>query len=346
MNGISSFGLWVRSSWVVAVIAACSGLSSAWAAKADKAGQVVSVAGKVLVRNIDNPSGPIQMLKTNDLITTGTVINTSSSASVKILMTDRTILDLGPSTLFKVDDYVLGKGSDRTVKMSMDYGKVRASVNQPIGENGAFQIKTKSATMGVRGTEFIVDAGPPIAIKSQPSNNNGAPTVQGRDLAAVSGPAPTQITVVHGVVAVSSSSSGGGGGQKETARLTAGSQMMTSSVLAETPKISTLSVQEVSAVKSEAKLEDRTFSSNVVVGTSGQQDDSKGGGGRAPASGPGAGGGQTMKALATVVESSTQSMPDQLRPQGVPGAQLGPQNFQIPVFQDNGPSRIHVTFSL
>ncbi len=322
---------------------------SAWAATPEKAGQVVTVSGKVLVRNIANPSGPIQILKNNDIITTGTVINTSSSASVKILMTDRTILDLGPSTLFKVDDYVLGKGSDRTVKMSMDYGKVRASVNQPIGDKGTFQVKTKSATMGVRGTEFIVDAGPPLAVSPRAPSSQG-PNVQAQDLAAISAPPPTQITVVHGVVAVSSPNASGG--SKESARLTAGSQMMTSGVsMAEAPKIASLSTQEVSAVKQEVKLEDRTFKANVVVGTS-QKEESKGSG-RSPASGAGSGqgggsaGAQTMKAISTMVESSTQAMaPPPMAPQGVPGAQIGPQNFQMPIFQDNGPSRIRVIFSL
>src|SRR5690606_5618119 len=45
---------------------------------------------------------------------------------------------------------------DRKATMELEYGKVRALVKKSIGPNGHFRIRTKSATMGVRGTEFVV----------------------------------------------------------------------------------------------------------------------------------------------------------------------------------------------
>ena len=40
----------------------------------------------------------------------------------------------------------------------MPYGSLRAAISKKIEGNGSFKIKTKTVTMGVRGTEFVVQA--------------------------------------------------------------------------------------------------------------------------------------------------------------------------------------------
>jgi hypothetical protein len=77
---------------------------------------------------------------------------------VKILFSDRSIFDLGPSTLFKIDEYKLNNGADRKVALSMDYGKIRAAVNERLNKKGSFKLRTAGTTMGVRGTEFLVNS--------------------------------------------------------------------------------------------------------------------------------------------------------------------------------------------
>jgi hypothetical protein len=129
-------------------------LLSAPPVRAETAGKVAVVSGKVLIRN--EAGGQMRFAKVGDTLGKGDIINTSSTSSCKLLMTDKTVLDLGPSTLFKVDEYKLKAGADRNVGYSMEYGQLKASVNVKVGDKGRFTIKTNGATMGVRGTKFGV----------------------------------------------------------------------------------------------------------------------------------------------------------------------------------------------
>jgi len=291
--------------------------SSVFAAPAGKA---VSVSGSVLVRNEDGGSSA-KTLKPGDQIEKGTVINTASNGNAKILMSDKTIMDLGASTLFKVDEYQLNSTEDRKITMSLPYGKMRAAVGNPVGAKGRFTIRTRSATMGVRGTEFVVatdidefmaPAPPPPAQPQKPS----AP------IAKPSGP-KTQITVISGKVEVTTQSvektkpsaatgiAGAGTAaaipklKTETIALTAGSQMTTTAASkdsetgelkpVETPKIVKLSTEEIQVVKQEAKQEDKTFVQAISIDRS-----DKGGGS----------GGDTFAAILDTISLPTDIMPD------------------------------------
>lgn len=236
---------------------------------AETAGRVVGVEGKVLLRNSDTEKPETRILKVGDVVEKGSTLNTSSAATVKLLMTDKTILDIGASTLFKVDDYQLKGGSDRVVQMSMDYGKVRASVNRPVSGAGKFNIRTKSATMGVRGTEFIIQAA--IA-----ESHEKKPELKERGLAGSQGKEPnknhaseTQLTVIHGKVAVQTESSAGRPNQEIA--VTGGNQLTTSTaalgsgVKNDPPKLVQLSSEQLTSVKQDAKQVDKTFVNAVVV---------------------------------------------------------------------------------
>src|SRR5262245_3373718 len=86
------------------------------AARGSMAGKAVSVSGKVLVRNENAGKVETKFLKPGDEVEGGTVINTDSAGSVKLLLADKSIIDLGPSTLFKVNHYKADSGlSDRDV---------------------------------------------------------------------------------------------------------------------------------------------------------------------------------------------------------------------------------------
>jgi hypothetical protein len=138
------------------------GLLSSTAWGETEVGKVVSVSGKVMARIESKGSSrrslpQVRHLKPADAVYLEDVINTDSNGSVKILFQDQSIMDLGQSSLFKVEHYEnKGKSEDRKVEMSLSYGKIRAAINQKIGTLGKFKIKTRAATMGVRGTEFYV----------------------------------------------------------------------------------------------------------------------------------------------------------------------------------------------
>lgn len=207
------------------------------------AGRVVSVSGKAFVRSEDvkkkQTKGETSLLRAGAIIQEGDVINTNSKGRVKLLMKDRSIVDLGSSTLFKVNEYKVADSTqgkkNRKVDLSLGYGKIRALVDKRKKKKGSFRVRTRSATMGVRGTEFIVksdlrsfDTGALAAKEDQPSptdilspeasSSNRAPSGspqggQGLPSAPQRG---TQVIVVSGRVAVDPSPSSQDSSQSES----------------------------------------------------------------------------------------------------------------------------------
>ncbi len=277
-------------------------------------------------------------------------------------MTDRTIVDLGPSSLFKVNEYQLKNGSDRNVDLSLDYGTARSSVNQPItSDKGKFTIRTKAATMGVRGTEFIINApigdlktanlapppGSPVRAPAQSPGADRAPAEQ-------AGANQTQITVVHGRVQVESQA-GVGGKPSKTFEVNSGMQF-TSDTKIEAPKVVQLPPQEITKIKAEAYQKDMTFLQAVSidpVGNSGEksaqqgQGNSPGSSEKGDKNAPKEGAKQTFESIAKTIEVQTQQAPPPVMTDlKLPG--MFNQNGQIqrPIEYQNGvPIRlsVHIT---
>lgn len=124
---------------------------------ADYAARVVSVEGTTLIRQDKGSDNP-KPLKVGEQVFPGQVINTGSKARVKLLFADKSIVDIGPSSLFKISEYKANQGDNRQVDVEMKYGSVRAAITEKIKNGGHFRVKTPTATMGVRGTEFLVKA--------------------------------------------------------------------------------------------------------------------------------------------------------------------------------------------
>ncbi|MBI3556877.1 MAG: FecR domain-containing protein [Deltaproteobacteria bacterium] len=102
----------------------------------------------------------------NDGIVQTDLVTTGADGSTKILFSDQTILDLGPSSSLKITEYALRQLENRTAVFNLLYGKLRALVNRKVGENGSVEVRTHDAAMGVRGTEFVINV-PPTGQDSQ-----------------------------------------------------------------------------------------------------------------------------------------------------------------------------------
>jgi len=88
----------------------------------------------------------------------GDVIVTGPSSRAKLMLADRSIIDLGPKTTFRLDR-IRGKTSaDREVGVSMGLGRIRAVIQKKLGTRGKFQIRTKSSVLAVRGTHVLVES--------------------------------------------------------------------------------------------------------------------------------------------------------------------------------------------
>jgi hypothetical protein len=252
------------------------------------AGEIVSVSGLVFIRpesaKGNLPNSPPRA-KPGDVVYSGDVINTSSNGAVKVLMRDKSIVDIGASTLFKMDEYIHNKGSDRKAKLDLMFGKMRVSVTKKIEGQGKFQVKTKGATMGVRGTEFIVKEDLPDRLSKQDRSVPSEPSEKPK----------TEITVVQGKVEVTAApvpqpEKKNGEPAKvpetKTVNLTAGTQLTTGAGVS-SASIAPVKVSEtqLQALKVETKIVDNTFAKAVTIDPMSLNESRGADPGRGPASG-------------------------------------------------------------
>ncbi len=83
------------------------------------------------------------------------IISTSKNALAKLMFKDKTVITLGEKSTFKVEDYFFdnSKKSKSTFKVTKGFFRV---VTGAIGKvaRERFQLKTRNATIGIRGTVF------------------------------------------------------------------------------------------------------------------------------------------------------------------------------------------------
>ncbi len=289
--------------------------SAAEVMKTALAGKAVSVEGRVLIRqerDVKTAAAAAKQLVPGDLVKEGDVINTSSDGKAKLMLEDKTILDLGPSALFKVLKFNPNHGGDRQVSVSMEYGTVRASVSKPLVRGGKFQIHTRSATMGVRGTEFIVQS----SMGSLASMGKSAGG--GKESGAAKSSAPeTKVTVVQGKVEVAQAPSATKGadsrkpagespkGSSAPVMLTAGTQLV-ASANAPASKPVTISAAEMKSVTTATKIQDNTFTKAVSLD---MKSDNGGGNGNGKSGGGDSSAGQATRAAVSQAINLPQSAP-------------------------------------
>ncbi len=206
----------------------------------------------MVVGSVEIQSGSkVNILKSGDPIFSDSVIHTGDDARAKLLFVDRTVIDLGTRSDFRVEEFKDGQGGDaasRQVAFAMGDGKVRAKVTQPLNAKGRFILRTKAASMGVRGTEFIA--------LSQPVRPG-------------SDELKTQITVLEGKVEVTDRSSSGrssyqlGSGQQynAVAQVTGSGDrsIAVAKPSGDAPRVVELSQGQLAAVSTDIKIEDKSF---------------------------------------------------------------------------------------
>lgn len=106
--------------------------------------QIVSLRGEVKVAG--------KMGRPGDWIPAGATVKTGADGKAKLLLADKSIVDLGPQTSFTVDSSVADVGS----QTRLDSGMVRSSIRKKMEKKINFQMRTKTSVLAVRGTEFIV----------------------------------------------------------------------------------------------------------------------------------------------------------------------------------------------
>jgi hypothetical protein len=264
-----------------------------------------------------------------DYLEAQSIINTSSNSSCKLLMPDKTIVDIGPSTLFKIDKYTHNSGADRESDVSIDYGKIRASVTQPVKGRGHFNVRTQSATMGVRGTEFYLKS----ELNTQPKGSSGSFV-----------PGKTEVLVTHGTVEFAQGSRGSSSARPVA--LTAGMQLSTTtrapgSTAPAEVRVSQASPEQLQTTVSETKQQDPTFMQAVKVETDGEKGESRS---PSPSTSPSRSG-STMAGLTETLVLAKESFSEspKIAVPGMFSRNFGNENrFQVP---SGAPVTVTVKFS-
>jgi hypothetical protein len=112
---------------------------------------VVDKTGSVVLYR----AGKSQPLKEKDGLLEHDLIKTGKDAKVKIFFRDNTAVSLGQNTSFSIDSYLF----DGTKKSNVEFSVVKGFFKTVTGRIGKiapnrFKLKTKNATIGIRGTVF------------------------------------------------------------------------------------------------------------------------------------------------------------------------------------------------
>ena len=143
----------MKKMWVAAVL----GLFAASAIANEYAGVVKTSKGTATAER----AGAQIALAPGVQLSQGDRIVTSGNGYVGITMRDDTLLTLGPGSALKLDAYDFdARTHDGNFLVSLTKG-VMSVVTGLIAKRSpdAFVVRTRVSTMGVRGTEFIVEAG-------------------------------------------------------------------------------------------------------------------------------------------------------------------------------------------
>lgn len=131
------------------------GVSSALAQEAS--GMVKTATGLVTTQR----SGKPVVLNVGDPVFTGEQVRTAKDSSVGITLKDDTLISAGPNAILAVEEFSFNQTTHSGgMLISISRGAayfVTGLLGKITPQNVA--IKTPTATVGIRGTEFLVDAG-------------------------------------------------------------------------------------------------------------------------------------------------------------------------------------------
>jgi len=115
-------------------------------------GEIKIFRGGVFKEN----SGQLTPVKEGTRFYKNDKIVTESKSFAKIQMIDDSIIQLGSNSELKISDFQYTSKTDRRMILSVIKGQLRGLIKNKAKE-GDLLIKTKLATMGIRGTELLVN---------------------------------------------------------------------------------------------------------------------------------------------------------------------------------------------
>nr|WP_321267826.1 FecR family protein [uncultured Sulfurimonas sp.] len=123
------------------------------------ANNVATVTGLNGKASVQRDAGELD-LNLGDKLQEKDVIHTKDKTKVQIIFKDETIITIGKNSTFAINEYLFDDNKEPVAKFGMLKGAMRA-ITGKIGKVAPdkFSVKTKTATMGIRGTNFSILVG-------------------------------------------------------------------------------------------------------------------------------------------------------------------------------------------
>ena len=130
------------------------------AALAQVAGKITKVEGGVDI--LKSGTAAAVPIKLNDSISIGDILRTKSDGKAEITFVDNSVMTVGPKSRLGIEEYLFNPDAEkRAVSVKLHRGKMGFNVPKPLysAEGSKFEMKTRSAVAGIRGTAGILITG-------------------------------------------------------------------------------------------------------------------------------------------------------------------------------------------
>jgi hypothetical protein len=138
-------------------------LGATMAGAGQVAGTIVHLSGPLMARKAD---GTVKVLALSSEVESGDTLVSEKTTYAQVRFIDNSEITLRPGTTFKIEDFAYdgGKPEADSAAFSLLKGGLR-SITGLLGKRNKekFSLKTPSATIGIRGTTFVVNyVAPPV----------------------------------------------------------------------------------------------------------------------------------------------------------------------------------------
>ncbi|RJF99494.1 FecR family protein [Noviherbaspirillum saxi] len=148
----------VSTGWKKWVALVCMTVSSAYALAADPAGSVSFVIGDASVVGED---GKARAVARGENINAGQLLETGATGHIHLRMVDGAFVSIRPQSRLRIEDYRYDAGNpeNNRIKFVLEKGVAR-SITGRAGEASRqnYRLNTPLAAIGIRGTDFVVQA--------------------------------------------------------------------------------------------------------------------------------------------------------------------------------------------
>ena len=123
-------------------------------AYAGSAGRVVHIRGSGTVLS----EGETQPMRAGDRLQEGDQVQIHDGSMARLLMEDRSIIDIGPNSQVTISTYNVQKRErKRKASLKVWFGRLWAKVTKSVSDQQNFEVTSGTAVAGVRGTAFYFD---------------------------------------------------------------------------------------------------------------------------------------------------------------------------------------------